>query len=242
MAEREIEERPVAGDQFHGGGEAALDDGKIACRKVPVEVMHVRVDLDTIEGRQEPRVDARSGHDNHSQAGDGTPGRRGRVDDAPQQLLADARAPDGHHADLVVGRVAELGPDRFPVGQFRGVESGDVVAGEVVVGLGPSPDSRAGQGRKGRGRCRRARRRRSPGPGSGDSGRCARSSRRCNRRSGPPPAGRRRAWAASRRSRLATHTLLASARGSRAGSSRVPRLRRRSTGRNDPLRPCHGRP
>ncbi len=77
MAEREVEERPVAGDQFHGGGQAALDDGQIAYCQVPVQVMHVRVDLDAIGCRQEPRVDARSGHDDHSQAGDGTPGLSG---------------------------------------------------------------------------------------------------------------------------------------------------------------------
>ena len=37
-------------------------------------------------------------------------------------------------------RVAQLGPDRLPVAISGGVEAGDVVAGEVVVRLGPGPD------------------------------------------------------------------------------------------------------
>jgi len=42
MAEREVEEGPVAGHEFHRGREPALDDSQIAHSQVAIQVMHVR--------------------------------------------------------------------------------------------------------------------------------------------------------------------------------------------------------
>ena len=61
--------------------------------------------------------------------------------DAPQQVIAHARATDGDDADALVGPVAKLGADRLAVGEGGGIEAGDV-AGEVVVALGPVADRR----------------------------------------------------------------------------------------------------
>ena len=52
MTERKVEDRPVISDQFHGGGKAALDYGEIAYGQVPVQVVHVGIQLDAIAGRQ----------------------------------------------------------------------------------------------------------------------------------------------------------------------------------------------
>ena len=78
---------------------------------------------------------------------------------------------------------------------------------------------------------RRGCRRRRPGHARWGTARSARSSRRCSRRSGPPPGPRRPASAASPRSRSSRRRATASVRGSRAGSSRHPTTRPRSTGR-----------
>src|SRR5439155_12431516 len=140
VAEREVEEGPVAGGELHGGGEAALDDGQVADRQVAVQVVHIGADLDAAVCRQPCGVDAGPGDDDHPQAGNGPLGLGERVDDAAQQVRAGTGTSDGHDAHLVVGAVAELGPDRLAVGELGGVETGDVVAGKIVVSLGPRPD------------------------------------------------------------------------------------------------------
>ena len=157
-------------------------------------------------------------------------GLRERRDHPPQEVAADAGAADGDDADLLVLAVAELGSERGAVGELLGVEAGDV-AGEGEVLLGPVADPGQVGRRSARGRCRRGCRRRRPGRARAGSARCARSSPRCSRRSGTPRGRRRRPSAASRRSRSATRRASASARGSRAGSSRAPRPRLRSRGR-----------
>src|SRR5262249_32589635 len=51
------------------------------------------------------------------------------------------RTADGHEADSIVVRVAELSPQRVAVSDRDWIESGDV-AGELVVVLHPLPDQR----------------------------------------------------------------------------------------------------
>jgi hypothetical protein len=52
MAEREVEERPAGGDQFHGGRESALNDRQVADGQMAVQVMDVGMRLDAIVRRQ----------------------------------------------------------------------------------------------------------------------------------------------------------------------------------------------
>ena len=128
-------------------------------------------------------------------------------------------------------RVAELGAQRVAVAEVGRVEAGDV-AGEVVV---RARSSRGSPGRPGPKRVR------DDVVGVADEDRPVadpRVARDVLDHLGvvvggqeAPRARRRRASAASRRSRSARRTRRASAPGSRAGSSRAPRPRRRSRGR-----------
>ena len=151
-------------------------------------------------------------------------------DHASQQVVADARAADGDDAHPLVRAVAELGSQRAAVAELRRVEAGDV-AGEAEVLLGPLADRRQPRPERVGDDVVGVADEDRPVAHARDSGRSARSSRRCSRRSGAPRARRRRASAASRRSRSATRRRPTSAPGSRAGSSRAPTPRRRSTGR-----------
>jgi hypothetical protein len=56
-------------------------------------------------------------------------------------MLADARAPDRDHANLLARRVAQLCAQALSIGEGGRVEARDV-AGEVIVLLGPVPDCR----------------------------------------------------------------------------------------------------
>ena len=67
VAQREVEERPLAGGQLHRGGQAALDHREVARREVAVEVVHVGDDLEALGLRQRLRVDARAGDHDHAQ-------------------------------------------------------------------------------------------------------------------------------------------------------------------------------
>ena len=140
------------------------------------------------------------------------------------RCAADAGAADGDDAHLLVRPVAELGAQRLAVGELGRVEPGDV-AGEVEVLARSSRGSPAGRGRSASGTM-----------SSGSPTKMARSRTRGNRATlldhlgvvvggqERPRARRRRASAASRRSRSSRRTRRASAPGSRAGSSRVPGL------------------
>ena len=65
-------------------------------------------------------IDTRPGDDDHAQCGH-TPLRFGEGgDDAPQQMLAHTRAPDGDQADLLVRPVAQFVAQRLAIGEDCG--------------------------------------------------------------------------------------------------------------------------
>ena len=177
----------------------------VAGGELPVQRVDVAADLEALGRRQRRRVDPRAGDGDHPQAGHALAGVRQRLDHAPQQRPADARAADRRPRRAARRAEAELGAQRRRGRPERGrVEAGDV-AGEGVVALRPVAD-RGRPGPKAAGTSRRGRRRRSSGRAAAGSARRARPSRRCGRRSGTPRARRRPASAGSRRSRSATRT------------------------------------
>ena len=139
VPQREAEERPPARGQLHRGGQPALHDREVARREVPVEPVDVGADLQPIGGGQRGRVDAGAGDDDHAQVGHQLARGREGGDHAAQERRADARAAHRDDADLLVGSVAELGPQPLAVAQLGAVEAAHV-AGEVVVALGPVAD------------------------------------------------------------------------------------------------------
>ena len=86
MAEREVEKWPVVGDQFHGGGQAALNDGQVAYGQVTVQIVDVGVQLDAIAGRQQPQGRCGARPRRSCAVRGRLAGPRERVDDPPQQL------------------------------------------------------------------------------------------------------------------------------------------------------------
>jgi len=75
--QRHVDERPARRDQFYGRGQAALDHRQVAGGQVPVQVRDVAAHLDAVGHRDRLRVDPRSGHGDHPQAGDGLLGQPG---------------------------------------------------------------------------------------------------------------------------------------------------------------------
>ncbi len=67
VPQREVQERPPGRRQLHRRGQPALDDREVARGQVPVQLGHVRPDLQAVAGGQAGRVDARTGHDDHPQ-------------------------------------------------------------------------------------------------------------------------------------------------------------------------------
>jgi hypothetical protein len=141
LPERQVDEGPAGGGEFHAGRQAALDHGQVAGRQVPVEMGHVSAYLDALGSRQGSGVDARASDDEHPKGGN--LGRRLRVgvDQPAEQVAADAGAAHGHDTDLLVRRIAELPAQLVAVGNVPGVEPGDI-AGEPVVVLHPVTDQR----------------------------------------------------------------------------------------------------
>jgi hypothetical protein len=137
VAEREVEERPAVGGQFHRRRQAALHDREIARGEVAVQLVDVGAHLEAVVLRQALGIDARPGDDDHAELGHPLLRLRERGDHAPQQVPADPRAPDGHDADLLVVAV----PECLAVAERCRVEPRHV-AGEVVVLLGPFADQR----------------------------------------------------------------------------------------------------
>jgi UDP:flavonoid glycosyltransferase YjiC (YdhE family) len=60
VGQREVQERPARGDQLHGRGQAALDDGQVARREVAVEVVDVRPDLQAVVHAERGGIDPSS--------------------------------------------------------------------------------------------------------------------------------------------------------------------------------------
>ena len=109
VAQREVEERPPVGGQLHRRGQPALDHREVAGGELPVEVGHVRADLEPGLRGQRRRVDARTRRRRSSAASGRAPCARERLDHAAQQRAADARAADRDEAHLLPGAPAELG-------------------------------------------------------------------------------------------------------------------------------------
>ena len=241
VAEREVEERASVRRQLHRRGQAALDDGEVAGGQVPVELVYVGAHLEPVVCGQRLRVDPRAGDDDHPQRRHALLRLGEGGDHAPQEVAADARAADGDDADLLVLAVAELGPERGPVGELGGIEARDV-AGEREVLLGPLADP--GQvGREPLGH---------DVLGVADEDGLiahAREARDVLDHLLVVVAGQERLVVAAVGHRQPADEVgqpdvraSASAPGSRAGSSRAPRPRRRSRGRTAPRGRGRGRP
>ena len=84
-----------------------------------VEIVHVAANLEPFRLGQGRRVDPRPGNDDHPQRRHALLRLRERVDHAPKQMRADARAADGDDADLLVRGIAELRAERLAVGEVR---------------------------------------------------------------------------------------------------------------------------
>ena len=125
VAEGEVEEGALVCGQLHRGCEAALDDGEVAGGEVAVEVVHVGAHFEAVVLGQAFGVDAGAGDDDHPEVGHALFRFGEGVDDAAEEVGADAGAADGDDADLFVVLVAELGA----VAERARVEAGDV-AGE----------------------------------------------------------------------------------------------------------------
>ncbi len=203
-------------------------DRQVAGGQMTVEVGHIGPHLEPLGPRQ-CTPGRCAGRRRGSCAGPApAPGLREARDHAAQQRRADARAADRDDAHTLVVAVPELRPQRR---RARRASAGSKPVMYPEKSKCRSVQSRI-PGRPGPNRsrrCRRARRRRSPGRARAGSARSARSSRRCSRRSGSasrsPPSG-----IGMQPTKSVSHTYGArsSARGSRAGSSRAPRPRRRS--------------
>src|SRR5688500_5690134 len=96
-----------------------------------VEIVHVAANLEPFPLGEARRVDPWSGHDDHPQSRHAMLRLWERIDHAPEQVRADARAADGDDAELLVGRVAELRAQLRAVGELSRVEARHV-AREVV--------------------------------------------------------------------------------------------------------------
>ena len=186
VAQRDVDERAAVGGQLHAGGQPALDQRDVAGGQVLVQVRQVAADGQAAPAGQRRRVDARAGDHDEAQVRGQPPGQRHGVGDPAQQRQPDPGAADADQADPLVRPVAEPAPQRRPVGQLGRVEAGHV-PGEVEVLLGPRRGSTAARARSRPGRRRRGRRRRPTGRAAPATGPAARASRRCSRRSAPPP-------------------------------------------------------
>ena len=205
VLEREVEERPAVGGQLHRGRQAALHDGEVAGGQVPVEVVDVADDLESVVSRQRAWVDSRAGDDDRAQSGYVRGGEWVGLDHPAEQVVCRRRIrrrsrcrparPRGSRArrGAPPGRRTRRDRSRSRSRRSRSAARSNRGSAAARVRAGP------GRGRPG---CRR----RSPGRAAAGSARCARPSRRCSRPSGTPRARRRRASAASRRSRSASST------------------------------------
>ena len=142
MAERHVDERPLAGGELHRGGQAALHHGQVARGQVPVQVVYVATHLEPVPPArqgQRLRIDPRPGDHDHSQPGNQPPRGRERGRRAAQQGGADAGATHGDQADFLIWPVTELRADGVAVGEGSRLEAGDVT-GEPVIPLHPVAD------------------------------------------------------------------------------------------------------
>ena len=111
VPQRHVQERPPVRGQLHRRRQAALHDREVAGGQVPVEVVHVGVDLEPRRAWAATPGSIR-GPATTTIRSPGMSALRGRVrgDDPAQQVAADPRAADGHDADLLVRRGSPAPP------------------------------------------------------------------------------------------------------------------------------------
>jgi hypothetical protein len=141
LAQREAEERSSGGGELHRGREAAVADREVAGSEMAIQTMDVAVNLEAVALRKSGGIDARAGDDDHAQLGDASLRLREGGGGPLQEVRPDTGAAGRDDADLLVGPVAELGPERFAVSDLAGVPARHV-AGELEVLLGPITDRR----------------------------------------------------------------------------------------------------
>ena len=69
VAQRDIYERTLVGDELHRGRESALDDRQVARCERPREIVHVAAHLHAFDRLELAGVDARSAHQEHPRVG-----------------------------------------------------------------------------------------------------------------------------------------------------------------------------
>src|SRR5215470_20323854 len=110
IAEREIDEGGAGRRQLHAGGQTALNQREVACGEMTVEIGHEGCDLDADLRVQRPWINARTGDHDHAQSRDFCLRRRPSLQDAIDQVSADAGAADSYDADLLVCRISQRLP------------------------------------------------------------------------------------------------------------------------------------
>src|SRR5262249_48843655 len=106
--------------------------GKIAGGKMPVEIWYKGTHLDTCRSIERARIDARASHDNHAQLRQPRMDQRPTLENAPDQVRANARAADRHDADAFIGAIAQSVP-KFGATAERARMLADDVAREVEM-------------------------------------------------------------------------------------------------------------
>ena len=106
--EGEVQEGPVRGRELHGCGQPALNDGQIAGRLEPIQVVHVGPDVDSVGHGEARRIDAWTGDDDEAEVGRRVPREREALEHPVQERRADAGAADAGHDHTLSGREAEL--------------------------------------------------------------------------------------------------------------------------------------
>lgn len=81
-----VNEGSSAGDHFHGRGESTLDDGQIADREVPPQIVDIGQHLQSVFGGDRRRVDTRAGDHHNAKAGDQSTGVGICRDDPVQEI------------------------------------------------------------------------------------------------------------------------------------------------------------
>ena len=132
ILEREIEEGRTRCRQLHACCKAALHQGQIAGGKMAVEIWHEGADLNARGRIERGRIDARPRHQDHAQFGKLGMRQRIALDNAPDQMRANARATDGDDAHALVVIVAETSAQLGAAAESVGMLADDI-AGEIEM-------------------------------------------------------------------------------------------------------------